>query len=165
MLKSGFLFKRGRKNPAYQRLWFILKNDTFSYYSNPSNVYFPSGSVELRSGVVAELAPPQGKGKDQDAVGFTITTHQRTYFFRAESTVSAREWVKQIQKVIFRAHNGSDAVKIVLPISNVLDIEENVVANFAKMAKIRIFDNSETYAIDEVSDTHVWHGQYYSDHV
>jgi len=148
IIKSGFLFKRGRQNPKYRRWWFTLKGDTLAYFSDPSNLYFPSGSIDLRSGVLAEITASQGKDKNE--TNFTITTHQRTYLLRAESGASAKEWVKQIQKVIFRSHNEGDAVKISLPISNVVDIEENPVMNFAETFKIRIFDNDETYAIDEV---------------
>jgi len=42
--KTGYLSKRGRQNPKYNRYWFTLKGDVLSYYSNPSDVYFPHGT-------------------------------------------------------------------------------------------------------------------------
>lgn len=64
---------------------------------------------------------------------------------------SAKEWVKSLQRVIFRSHNDGDSVKISLPISNVIDIEDSQMIEFADTCKIRVIDNDETYAIDEVS--------------
>lgn len=80
-----------------------------------------------------------------------MITDQRTYYFKADSATSAKEWVKHLQKVIFRSHNDGDSVKISIPVENVIDIEENPVLDFADTVKIRVIDNDETYAIDEVS--------------
>ena len=119
-----------------------------SYYSDPSDLYFPSGNIDLRYGISAALT--EHKEKSKDVTNFTVTTHQRTYFFKADSPASAKEWVKTLQKVIFRSHNDGDSVKISLPIENVIDIEENPVVDFAETFRIRAVDSNETYAIEEV---------------
>lgn len=90
------------------------------------------------------------KEKGRDATNFSVVTHQRTFYFRADSAPSAREWVKSLQKIIFRSHNDGDSVKISLPIENIIDIEDSQVIDFAETFKIRVIDNDETYAIDEV---------------
>jgi sterol 3beta-glucosyltransferase len=79
-----------------------------------------------------------------------VTTDKRTYYFKADSAASAKEWVKTLQKVIFRSRNDGDSVKISLPMENVIDIEESPVIEFADTFKIRAVDSDETYAIDEV---------------
>jgi sterol 3beta-glucosyltransferase len=145
-IKSGYLSKRGRKNPKYHRYWFALKGDVLSYYADPSNLYFPSGHVDLRYGISASLT----ERKDGDAKDFQVTTDQRTYLFRADSATSAKEWVKALQQVIFRTHNEGDSVKVSFPIANVIDLEESPMADFAETFKIRVLDSGETYAIDEV---------------
>ena len=119
-----------------------------SYYSDPSDLYFPSGNIDLRYGISAALT--EHKEKSKEVTNFTVTTHQRTYFFKADSPTSAKEWVKTLQKVIFRSHNDGDSVKISLPIENVIDIEENPVVDFAETFRIRAVDSNETYAIEEV---------------
>ena len=146
--RSGYISKRGRKNPKYTRYWFVLKGDVFSYYANSSNLYFPSGHVDLRYGISASLAKP--KSGDDMVKDFYVTTDQRTYFFRADSAASAKEWVKSLQNVIFRTHNEGDSVKISFPIANVIDLEESPMAEFAETFKIRVVDSGETFAIDEV---------------
>lgn len=88
--------------------------------------------------------------KDKDGLNFTLETHHRTYYFRADSAQSAKDWVKSLQRVIFRSHNDGDSVKISIPINNVIDIEEMKLLDFADTCKIRVIDNDETYAVDEV---------------
>ncbi|KAF3013071.1 Sterol 3-beta-glucosyltransferase [Neopestalotiopsis sp. 37M] len=142
--KSGYLSKSGKRNPKYNRYWFRLKGDVLGYYRDSSNLYFPSGQIDLRYAISANIVD-----KEKDGVHFSIVTEHRTYHFKADSAPSAKEWVKSLQRVIFRSHNDGDSVKISLPISNVLDIEETQMLEFADTIKIRIIDNEETFAIDE----------------
>ena len=121
-----------------------------SYFTDQSDLYFPSGNIDLRYGISAALI--DHKDKSRDAKEFSVVTHQRIYFFKADSVTSAKEWVKTLQKVIFRSHNDGDSVKISLPTENVIDIEMSPVIDFAETFKIRIVDSDETYAIDEVSN-------------
>ncbi|GIJ82901.1 sterol 3-beta-glucosyltransferase [Aspergillus pseudoviridinutans] len=146
-IKSGYLYKRGRKNPKYSRYWFSLKGDVLSYYADPSNLYFPSGHVDLRYGISASLAEPKEKGKHPR--DFQVTTDQRTYYFRADSSTSAKEWVKALQKVIFRTHNEGESVKISFPIESIIDMEESPMVDFAETFKIRVIEDDDSYAIDE----------------
>lgn len=146
-IKSGYLYKGGKKSSKYTRYWFSLKGDVLSYYADPSNLYFPSGHVDLRYGISASLSQ---KDKDKETRDFEVTTDQRTYYFRADSSSNAKEWVKALQKVIFRTHNDGDSVKVSFPIQNIIDVEESPMAEFAETVKIRVVDSEDTYAIDEV---------------
>jgi sterol 3beta-glucosyltransferase len=143
--KSGYLSKCGKRNPKYNRYWFRLKGDVLSYYRDSQDLYFPQGQIDLRYGISATITD-----KDKEGVNFAVSTDNRTYYFRADSPQSAEEWVKGLQRVIFRSHNDGDSVKISLPIENVIDIEEAQMLDFADTCKIRVIDNDETYAIDEV---------------
>ncbi|KAK3994413.1 family 1 putative glycosyltransferase [Cladorrhinum sp. PSN332] len=144
VVKSGYLSKCGKRNPKYNRYWFRLKGDVLSYYRDTNNLYFPSGHVDLRYGISTSITD-----SDKEGVSFTLTTHTRTYYFRADSPQSAKEWVKCLQRVIFRSHNDGDSVKISLPVENVIDVEETQMLGFADTCKIRVIDSDETYAIDE----------------
>lgn len=142
--KTGYLAKRGRQNPKYRRYWFSLKGDVLSYYTSPADIYFPSGNIDLRYGISAAL-----DNASKDTKDFSIVTDHRSYHFRADSSASAREWVKNLQKVIFRSHNDGDSVKISLPIENVVDVEESPVVDFAETIMVRVVENDDSYAIDE----------------
>ncbi|GAB1209909.1 Sterol 3-beta-glucosyltransferase [Aspergillus pseudonomiae] len=111
------------------------------------DLYFPSGHVDLRYGISATLT--EQKDKDKEVRDFQVTTDQRTYYFRADSSASAKEWVKALQKVIFRAHNEGDSVKISFPIESIIDIEESPITDLAETFKIRVVESDESYAIDE----------------
>ncbi|KAF5025145.1 hypothetical protein F66182_2785 [Fusarium sp. NRRL 66182] len=142
--KSGYLSKSGKRNPSYTRFWFRLKGDVLTYYKNSTDVYFPHGQIDLRYGISASITD-----KDKGGLHFNVETHHRTYKFKADSAPSAKEWVKSLQRVIFRSHNDGDSVKISLPIKNVIDVEDTRMIDFAETCKIRVIDNDETYAIDE----------------
>ncbi|OTB02405.1 glycosyltransferase family 1 protein [Hypoxylon sp. CI-4A] len=142
--KSGYLSKSGKRNPKYSRYWFRLKGNVLAYYRDPSNLYFPHGQVDLTYAISAGI-----DDKEKDGLSFSVVTPQRTYHLRADSAPSAKEWVKSLQRVIFRSHNDGDSVKISLPIENILDVEDNHMIEFADTCKIRVVDNDETFAIDE----------------
>ena len=146
--KTGYLSKRGRQHSRYNRYWFTLKGDVLSYYSNPADLYFPSGNIDLRYGISASLS--ETKDKTKEAREFAISTNSRTYHLKADSSASAKEWVKTLRKVIFRSHNDGDSVKISLPVENVIDIEETSVMDFAETFKIRVVESEDSFAIDEV---------------
>ncbi|KAH7129402.1 hypothetical protein B0J13DRAFT_598415 [Dactylonectria estremocensis] len=142
--KSGYLTKTGKRNPKYNRYWFRLKGDVLAYYRDSTDLYFPHGQIDLRYGISANITDSEKEG-----VHFSVVTHHRTYNFKADSAPSAKEWVKSLQRVIFRSRNDGDSVKISLPIENIIDIEDTQMMAFAETCKIRVIDNDETYAIDE----------------
>lgn len=148
IIKSGHLEKRGQKNPKYNRYWFQLKGDVLSYYAKQAEPYYPRNAIDLRYGISANLAPTKGQSST-DATHFTVITDERTYYFQADSATSAKEWVKQLQKVIFRSHNDGDSVKISIPLANVIDVEQNPVIDFAETIKLRVIAEDETFAVDE----------------
>lgn len=144
-IKTGYLAKSGKHNPKFNRYWFRLKGDVLAYYQDPNNQYFPAGQIDIRYGISAALTE-----KDKDGLHFEVVTHERTFHFRADSAPSAKEWVKTIQRVIFRSHNEGDSVKISLPIENIIDVDDAPMIDGAETCKLRVVDNDETYAIDEV---------------
>ncbi|KAL3442571.1 sterol 3-beta-glucosyltransferase [Aspergillus insuetus] len=145
--KTGWIHKRGKKNPKYNRYWFELKGDVLSYFAEPHNRYFPTGRIDLRYGISASLTESKEKGRESR--DFQITTDYRTYYFKADSSRSAKEWVKALQKVIFRTHNEHDSVKVSFPVKNIIDIEESPMVEFAETFKIRAVDAEDGVAIDE----------------
>ncbi len=149
IVKSGHLSKQGKRNPTFKRYWFTLKGDVLSYYASAAEPYFPSGTIDLRFAISAEVLPEKDQDKGKEAAKFMISSERRTYYFRADSAASAKEWVRQLQKVIFRSHNDGDSVKISIPLENIVDVEPNTVVDFADTVKIRVIDNDDTYAVDE----------------
>lgn len=159
VIKSGHLGKQGKRNPRFRRYWFTLKGDVFSYYASAAEPYFPIGTIDLRYAISADMAPEKGQDRSKEVTTFTVVTDKRTYCFRADSTSSAKEWVRQLQKVIFRSHNDGDSVKISLPLENIMDVEATSVVDIADTVKLRVIDNDETYAVDEYFFTFFSYGK------
>nr|POE48097.1 sterol 3-beta-glucosyltransferase [Quercus suber] len=157
-VKSGHLAKQGKRDPRYSRHWFVLKGDILSYYASAAEPYFPIGTIDLRYGVSADLLPDKGRDGEPNSA-FTIITEHRTYYMKADSPSSAKEWVKHVQKIIFRSRNDSDSVKISLPISDIMDVESNPVIDLADTIKLRVIENDETYAVDDYFFTFFGHGK------
>ncbi|ANB15176.1 Atg26p [Sugiyamaella lignohabitans] len=148
-IKSGSLRKKSRKTPSFSKFWFVLRSDSFSYYTNATEMYFPAGTIDLRYAVKAEIVH-HGLEKEQlKSSTFSIITETRTYTFKADSAKAAHEWVKALQKEIFRSRNEGDYVKIIIPLVNIIDLEDSPIMNIATTLKIRAIENDETYAVDE----------------
>ncbi|KAL3468511.1 sterol 3-beta-glucosyltransferase [Aspergillus heterothallicus] len=145
--KTGWINKRGRNSPKYNRYWFILKGDVLTYLADPNDRYFPSGRIDLSYGISASVTGTKEKGKESN--DFQISTDYRTYYFKADSPKDAKEWVKALQKVIFRTHNEHDSIKVSFPIENVIDVEESPMIEFAETFKIRTVEIEGSFAIDE----------------
>jgi sterol 3beta-glucosyltransferase len=150
-VKSGWLRKRGHHNPRYRPYYMELKGDVLRYYNDRSDIYMPSGHIDLRFGISATVEPQSKKiGKDESSY-FKVVTKEREYWFKADTHESAREWVKHLQRVIFRSHNSGDSVKICLPIPNIIDVEEEQVLDVSDTVKLRVLENLESFGLDEVS--------------
>ncbi|ORY84459.1 hypothetical protein BCR37DRAFT_267731 [Protomyces lactucae-debilis] len=145
-VKSGSLVKRSRTSNRQHRHWFILKNDVLSYYEQPDALYFPSGSIDLR---YAERVVPDVENSGDGYFGMKLVTSHRTYYLRADTASAVSEWVKIIQKVIFRLKNQGDCVKIKIPLACITDVEESDIVEFARTLKVKAADDDETYAVNE----------------
>lgn len=107
-----------------------------------------------------------------DAVGgkdFQLRTNQKTVILSADSVPSKEEWVKAIRKVIFKAQNMGDSVKvciflflltcpvkflrvlkIAIPYSVVLDVERSSAMDFSETIEVKVVDKGEQehYSVD-----------------
>ncbi|KAF8641000.1 hypothetical protein AX17_000645 [Amanita inopinata Kibby_2008] len=139
VLKSGSLNKKAQRTKRWIKHWFVLKNDALSWYQSSSDPYFPHGIVDLRYAVSCE---PVGE-KD-----IRLRTNQKTILLSAESVPSRDEWVKALRKVIFKAQNMGDSVKIAIPYSLILDIEKSSAMDFSETIEVKVFEEEEQYSVD-----------------
>ncbi|KZT22136.1 glycosyltransferase family 1 protein [Neolentinus lepideus HHB14362 ss-1] len=137
-LKSGSLSKKAQKTKRWIKHWFILKNDVLSWYQSSSDPYFPHGVVDLRYALSCEPV------KDRE---FRIRTNQKTVLLAAESASSRNEWVKAVRRVIFKAQNNGDTVKIAIPYSAILDVEKSSALDFSETIEVKVIDKDDS-AVD-----------------
>lgn len=141
ILKSGSLNKKAQRTKRWIKHWFVLKNDALSWYQSSSDPYFPHGIVDLRYAISCDAVG----GKD-----FRLRTNQKTVILSADSVPSQEEWVKAIRKVIFKAQNMGDSVKIAIPYSVVLDVERSSAMDFSETIEVKVVDKGEQehYSVD-----------------
>ncbi|RDB29507.1 Sterol 3-beta-glucosyltransferase [Hypsizygus marmoreus] len=139
VLKSGSLNKKAQRTKRWIKHWFVLKNDALSWYQSSSDPYFPHGIVDLRYAISCD---PLGDK------GFRVRTNQKTVHLTADSVPSREEWVKAIRKVIFKAQNMGDSVKIAIPYSLILDVERSSAMDFSETIEVKVFDKEEHFSID-----------------
>ncbi|KAF8922217.1 hypothetical protein CPB85DRAFT_1465830 [Mucidula mucida] len=131
VLKSGSLSKKATRTKRWIKHWFVLKNDALSWYQSSSDPYFPHGIVDLRYAISCE---PVGEKE------FRVRTNQKTVLLYADSVPSREEWVKAIRKVIFKAQNMGDSVKIAIPYSAILDVDKSSAMDFSETIEIKVLD-------------------------
>ncbi|KAL6299038.1 UDP-Glycosyltransferase/glycogen phosphorylase [Sparassis latifolia] len=139
VLKSGTLSKRAQRTKRWIRHWFVLKNDVLYWYQSSSDPYFPHGIVDLRYAITCE---PTGEKE------IRIRTNQQTIKLSADSVPSRDEWVKAIRRVMFKAQNMGDSVKIAIPYTTIVDVERSSAMDFSETIEVKVVDKSDQYSID-----------------
>ncbi|KIJ68687.1 glycosyltransferase family 1 protein [Hydnomerulius pinastri MD-312] len=137
VLKSGTLSKKATRTKRWIKHWFVLKNDTLSYYQSSSDPYFLNGIVDLRYAISCD---PAGERE------IRLRTNQKTLYLATDSVPSRQEWVKAIRKVIFKAQNMGDTIAI--PYSVILDVEKSSAIDFSETIEVKVFDKEEHCSID-----------------
>ncbi|XP_034647440.1 sesquipedalian-1 [Trachemys scripta elegans] len=93
---AGFLFKKGERNTAYHRRWFVLKGNMLFYFEERESRE-PVGVIILE-GCTVELC--------EAAEDFTFAikfdcAKSRTYVLAAESQAAMESWVKSLSRASF----------------------------------------------------------------
>ncbi|KAI0768591.1 hypothetical protein BD413DRAFT_563204 [Trametes elegans] len=139
VLKSGLLFKKAQRTKRWIRHWFVLKNDVLSWYQSASDPYFPHGVVDLRYAISCEPV------NEKD---IRLRTTQKSIRLSADSVPSRDEWVKAIRKVILKATNMGDSIKIAIPYPAVVDVDRSNAMDFSETIEIKVQDRNSDLALD-----------------
>ncbi|XP_056110760.1 sesquipedalian-1 [Rhinichthys klamathensis goyatoka] len=95
--KTGFLFKKGERNTAYHRRWFILKGNMLFYFEERESRE-PIGVIVLE-GCTVELCESESE-EFAFAVKFDCIK-ARVYKMAAESQAGMESWVKALSRASF----------------------------------------------------------------
>nr|XP_020449592.1 sesquipedalian-1 [Monopterus albus] len=94
--KTGFLFKKGERNTAYHRRWFVLKGNMLFYFDERDS-RDPIGVIILE-GCTVELC------ESTEEFAFAIKfdcAKARVYMMAAESQAAMESWVKALSRASF----------------------------------------------------------------
>ncbi|CAE6515254.1 unnamed protein product [Rhizoctonia solani] len=139
VLKSGTMSKKAQRTKRWNKHWFVLKNDVLSWYQSSSDPYFPHGNIDLRYAISCDAHREKG---------IRLRTNQKTITLQADSVPSRDEWVKAIRKVIFKAQNMGESVKIAIPYAVVDGVEKSSAMDFSETIEVKVIDKEENYALD-----------------
>ncbi|KAF8490722.1 hypothetical protein JB92DRAFT_3090591 [Gautieria morchelliformis] len=139
ILKSGSLNKKAQRTKRWTKHWFVLKNDVLSWYNSSSDPYFPRGVIDLRYAVSCEAMAEKG---------FKLRTNDRSVSLFADSGASREEWVKAIRKLIFKAQNMGESVKIAIPYSLIVDVDKSSAMDFSETLEVKVIDKVSSYSVD-----------------
>ncbi|KAI6136871.1 glycosyltransferase family 1 protein [Pisolithus sp. B1] len=135
ILKSGSLSKKATRTKRWIKYWFVLKNDALSWFQSSSDPYFLNGIIDLRYVIACE---PVGEKE------MRLRTNQKNVLLSADSVPSRDEWVKAVRKVMFKAQNMGDTVKIAIPYSVILDVEKSAAIDFSETIEVKVMDKVES---------------------
>ncbi|XP_075424275.1 sesquipedalian-1 [Ascaphus truei] len=94
--KSGFLFKKGERNTAYHKRWFVLKGNMLFYFDNEESKE-PVGVIILE-GCRVELC--EATEEFAFAIKFACTK-SRAYVLATDSQRAMESWVKALSRANF----------------------------------------------------------------
>lgn len=94
--KTGFLFKKGERNTAYHRRWFVLKSNMLFYFEERDGRE-PIGVIVLE-GCTVELC--ESAEEFAFAVKFDCAK-ARVYKMAADSQAAMESWVKALSRASF----------------------------------------------------------------
>lgn len=95
--KTGILFKKGERNTAYHRRWFILKGNMLFYFEEKESRE-PIGVIVLE-GCTVELCESESE-EFAFAIKFDCTK-AKMYKMAAESQAAMESWVKALSRASF----------------------------------------------------------------
>ncbi|XP_066466157.1 sesquipedalian-1 [Tiliqua scincoides] len=93
---TGFLYKKGERNTAYHRRWFVLKGNMLFYFEDRESRE-PVGVIILE-GCTVELC--EATEEFAFAIKFGCAK-SRTYILAAESQAAMEAWVKSLSRANF----------------------------------------------------------------
>jgi sterol 3beta-glucosyltransferase len=107
--------------------------------SDPQDPYFPKGNISLQY------------ASSCDSVGgarFKLRTTERNYTFTADNEANAEEWIRVINKVIFKRQQEGETVRLIIPLEAVIDVELGPSLEFAETIEVKVVDSDDSMSID-----------------
>ena len=133
------MYKKASRTKLNTKFWVVLRNDVLSWFESTADPYFPKGNISLQ--YVSSCDPV-------DENRFKLRTPERNYTFKADTSDGRDEWVKSIQKVMFKTQHEGESVKLIIPLEAVLDVEKSPTLEFAETLEVRCVDSEDQMSVD-----------------
>lgn len=98
--KKGNVTKQGAKRKNWKKRWFVLHDDTLSYYKSQNDSY-PAGSVKIEVDSLVMFVDEFQIGKKNC---FAIVTKNRNYYMVCDLEEEVSEWVYALRASVYYAN-------------------------------------------------------------
>ncbi|KAK8865790.1 hypothetical protein IAR55_000937 [Kwoniella newhampshirensis] len=139
VVKTGPLSKKASRTKLNTKFWVVLKNDVLSWYESTADPYFPKGNIHLQ---YCSSCDPVDDAK------FKLRTSERNYTFTADTEDSRDEWIRAIEKVMFKTQHEGESVKLIIPLEVVLEVDKSPTLEFAETIEIKCVDPEDQMSVD-----------------
>ncbi|KAJ3417456.1 Sterol 3-beta-glucosyltransferase [Chytridiales sp. JEL 0842] len=120
--KAGYLSKRVSKRSVGggSSVWCVLRGEVLSWYEDSRKLYYPLGTLNLKHAVRVE----RWGGEGGEVFGIKIVcAKKKSWRFVADTERSQEEWLHLLQTTLLRAHQPTSSLRIVLPLSQLQEIQ------------------------------------------
>jgi sterol 3beta-glucosyltransferase len=115
-----------------------------SWYASAETKYSPLNSIDLKC--ITKIEPSKLK-----KLGIRLTTNKHHHYtIIADSELSQREWMDELQKGVFVAQHAGNSVRIVLPFSKITSVDKPSVFQFAANIKIKFQEDANEPSSEDV---------------
>nr|XP_019014859.1 sterol 3-beta-glucosyltransferase [Kwoniella pini CBS 10737]OCF53640.1 sterol 3-beta-glucosyltransferase [Kwoniella pini CBS 10737] len=139
IVKTGPLSKKNSRTKLNTKFWVILKNDVLSWYESTADPYFPKGNISLQYCTSCDAT---------DELKFKVRTAEKNYTFTTDTEASRDEWIKAIQKVMFKLQHEGESVKLIIPLEAVMEAERSPTLEFAETIEIKCVDVDDNMSVE-----------------
>ncbi|KAF0972694.1 hypothetical protein FDP41_008943 [Naegleria fowleri] len=98
--KKGHITKQGAKRKNWKKRWFVLHDDTLSYYKSQTDSY-PAGSVKIEIDSLVMFVDEFQIGKKNC---FAVVTKNRNYYMFCDLEEEVNEWVYALRASVYYAN-------------------------------------------------------------
>ncbi|KAG2385496.1 hypothetical protein C9374_003311 [Naegleria lovaniensis] len=98
--KKGHITKQGAKRKNWKKRWFVLHDDTLSYYKSDNDSY-PAGSVKIEIDSLVMFVDEFQIGKKNC---FAVVTKNRNYYMFCDLEEEVNEWVYALRASVYYAN-------------------------------------------------------------
>ncbi|KAI9274259.1 hypothetical protein BY458DRAFT_507734 [Sporodiniella umbellata] len=138
--KSGYLTKKKRmSSPRSFRYYFELSGHVLSWYESIESRYLPLKSIDLVHVILIE--PHKSK---RNKFGIRLQTDSDRFILIADSEISQKEWLDELQKSVFLAQHAGNQMRIVLKHEKIVSIEKPMIFQFAENVKVKALEDEGT---------------------
>lgn len=123
------------------RYWAVLKSQSLSLYSSPTEIYFPELEIDLKSIVSITAIQCRSTGKPTNS--FKTETKKRNFTFSADSEFAAKSWTNALKKQLFAYQNANhNSVSLRIPLVNATEIIFEPCMEYASTVRVKALESS-----------------------